>query len=101
MKLFNMTFPMFDERGGTNMQSIEVANVYNICLQKEEEDNAHEHSRISIVPVVTASMCCVVSKYLCVPVPISTSKVGLIGKSLMWPLVAATPCHITEWSLLL
>jgi hypothetical protein len=35
MKLFNMASPKFGEQGGTNMQSMEVANVY-IRLYKKK-----------------------------------------------------------------
>jgi hypothetical protein len=56
----------------------------------------HKHSRISRVPVVTATMCYVVSNYLCGSVPIYAREVGLIGRSLLWLLVATNPGDITE-----
>jgi hypothetical protein len=51
-------------------------------LYKKKDGGVPEHTRISRVPVETTSMCCVVSKYLCESVPISVSKVRLIGRSL-------------------
>jgi hypothetical protein len=77
MKLFSMASPKLGERCGTNMQSIEATNVYNIGSKKG--DGVHEHSRIYRVLMVTASICCVLSKYLCGSVSISVSEVGLIG----------------------
>jgi hypothetical protein len=45
--------------------------------------------------MVTTSICCVVSKYLCGLVPLCTSEVGLIGRLLLSPLVATDSGDIT------
>jgi hypothetical protein len=36
MKLFNMASPKFGERGGTNMQLMEAANVYSRLYKKKK-----------------------------------------------------------------
>jgi hypothetical protein len=45
--------------------------------------------------MVTASICRVVRKYLCGSVPLCSSEVGLIERSLLWPLVATGLGDIT------
>jgi hypothetical protein len=77
------------------MQSMEAANILQLALQKED-DSIHEHTRISCVFVVTVAMYCVVSRHFCGSVPISMSKVELIVRSWMWPLIATGPGDIIE-----
>jgi hypothetical protein len=46
--------------------------------------------------MITASICEDVSKYLCGSVPLCASEVGLIGRSLLLPLLEIGPGDITR-----
>jgi hypothetical protein len=92
--------PDFCKRGGSNGEDVVMALSSNgptmsprllllwVTDKRANYDRLynksgiHEHTRISRVPMDTASMCCVVSKYVCESVLISVSEVGLIGRSL-------------------
>jgi hypothetical protein len=90
MKLFNVASPKFDERGGTNMQSIEVAHGLHSVMASGPGDRRLYYKKKTIATKVTLEINLVslghhrhvlhVSKYLCGSFSLYASEVGLIER---------------------
>jgi hypothetical protein len=91
MKLFNMSSPKFDEQGETNMQSIETAHGLYSAMASGSGDRRLYKKKMMATKVTVeinlvypwSTLLCTRCKYLRESVPLCTSKVRLIGKSLL------------------